>query len=98
MRIRSRRHPNERLLVLAALGVASAICIALELVRERHFGATGFRFLYWNLLLAWIPFVLSLVVYDRDRRGTELVRLGPAAALWLLFLPNAPYIFTDFIH
>jgi uncharacterized membrane protein len=98
VRIRPQRHPNERLLVLGALGLATAICVALELLRELHFGVTGFRFLFWNLLLAWVPFVLALVVYDRYRRGTRLVRLAPAALLWLLFLPNAPYIFTDFIH
>jgi uncharacterized membrane protein len=98
VRIRTQRHPNERLLVLGALGVASAICVALELLRELHFGASGFHFLLWNLLLAWIPFVFALVVYDRYRRGSELARLAPAALVWLLFLPNAPYIFTDFIH
>jgi len=98
MRIRTRRHPNERLLVLAALGLASSICVGLELVRELHFGAEGFHFLLWNLLLAWIPLVFALVAYDRYRRGTPLARLVPAIVAWLLFLPNAPYIFTDFIH
>jgi uncharacterized membrane protein len=98
MGLRTRRFANERLVVLAALGVASALCLGLELVRERHFEATGFRFLVWNLILAWIPLLLALVVYDRYRRGTALTRLAPLAALWLLFLPNAPYIVTDFVH
>jgi uncharacterized membrane protein len=98
MSMRIRRFGNERLVVLVALGVASALCLGLELVRERHFGAMGFRFLVWNLILAWIPMLLVLFVYDRYRRGTALVRLAPLAALWLLFLPNAPYIVTDFVH
>src|SRR3954469_12916001 len=84
--------------VLVGLALASAGCIALELVRERHFGATDFRFLLWNLFLAWIPFALALVVYDRYRRGASFMRLLPALTLWLLFLPNAPYIVTDFVH
>jgi uncharacterized membrane protein len=84
--------------VLVGLALASAGCIGLELVRERHYAALDFRFLLWNLFLAWIPFVLALVVYDRYRRGTPLVRLLPALTLWLLFLPNAPYIVTDFVH
>jgi len=67
-------------------------------VRELHYGALGFRFLLWNLFLAWIPLVFALVVYDRYRRGVPLLRLAPALVIWLLFLPNAPYIFTDFIH
>ena len=98
MGLRTRRFANERLVVLVALGVASALCLGLELIRERHFGAMGFRFLVWNLILAWIPMLLALVIYDRYRRGTALTRLAPLAALWLLFLPNAPYIVTDFIH
>ena len=67
-------------------------------MRERHYGAHDFRFLVWNLILAWVPLVFALVVYDGYRRGAGLLRLAPALALWLLFLPNAPYIVTDFVH
>jgi len=98
MDLRNRRSPNERLVVLAGLGVASALCLALELLREHRYGAYDFRFLIWNLILAWIPLLLALLVYDRYRRGRSLLVLAPALLLWLLFLPNAPYIVTDFVH
>jgi uncharacterized membrane protein len=98
MRLRTRRSANERLVVLLALGAASIVCHGLELARERHFYALDFRFLVWNLILAWIPLLLALVVYDRYRRGAAILPLSPALALWLLFLPNAPYIVTDFVH
>ncbi len=98
MRIRTRRYAYERLVVLLALGATSALCLALELLRERQFGTSEYRFLVWNLVLAWVPFVLALLAYDRYRKGTPIVRLLPALALWLLFLPNAPYIVTDFVH
>ena len=84
--------------MLAGLAVASALCVALELVREVRFGTPSYRFLLWNLVLAWVPVLLALLVYDRYRTGTRLGRLAPAIALWLLFMPNAPYILTDFIH
>jgi uncharacterized membrane protein len=84
--------------VLVGLALASLGCVALELVRERHYASVDFRFLLWNLFLAWVPLVLALFVYDRYRRGTPLARLTPALVLWLLFLPNAPYIVTDFVH
>src|SRR5438067_1998286 len=96
--MRTRRHPNERFLVLAGLSMASGLCVALELFRERHFGDLDFRFLLWNLMLAWIPLVLALVVYDSYRRGVRIALLTPAVLAWLLFLPNAPYIVTDFVH
>jgi uncharacterized membrane protein len=96
--MRTRRHPNERLLVLAGLALASALCVALELFRERHFGALDFRFLLWNLTLAWIPLLVALGVYDSYRRGVRISLLSPAVIVWLLFLPNAPYIVTDFVH
>lgn len=98
MDLRTRRHASERVVVLAGLGVASALCLGLELVREFRYGTEDFRFLIWNLILAWIPLLLGLFVYDRYRRGRPLLVLAPALVLWLLFLPNAPYIVTDFVH
>ena len=97
MGLRTRRFRNERLVVLVGLGGASALCLGLELVREHRY-ALDFRFLVWNLILAWIPLLLSLGVYDAYRRGRSLLWLSPMLALWLLFLPNAPYIVTDFVH
>jgi uncharacterized membrane protein len=61
-------------------------------------GAT-YRFLVWNLFLAWIPYVSSLLAawlhQTRPRQWWLLVLLG---GVWLLFFPNAPYIITDFLH
>jgi uncharacterized membrane protein len=95
--LRTRRFPNERLVVLVGLGGASALCLALEYAREHRY-ATDFRFLVWNLILAWVPLILALVVYDGYRRTRSLLWLSPLLALWLIFLPNAPYIVTDFVH
>ena len=97
MGLRTRRSPNERIVVLVGLGGASALCLALEYSREHRY-ATDFRFLVWNLILAWVPLVLALVVYDGYRRSGSLLWLTPFVGLWLLFLPNAPYIVTDFVH
>jgi uncharacterized membrane protein len=97
MRLRTRRFRNERLLVLSGLGGATALSLGLEVVRERAY-SDDFRFLLWNLVLAWVPLLLALVVYDGYRRRGALLALGPALVLWLLFLPNAPYIVTDFVH
>ncbi len=92
--------PNSRrrlgtLLVLAA---GSLFCVLLVLLRNLHTGNPNFRYLIWNLFLAWIPFALAIFVYDRWRRRGPGVVLFVLGALWLLFFPNAPYIATDFVH
>ena len=52
-----------------------------------------------ELLLAWVPYAASLWA-DRLhlRKAAQPWRLLPAAGLWLAFLPNAPYLVTDFMH
>ena len=81
-----------------SLVLASGLCIALLTMRARYPHGRDFDFLTWNLFLAWIPFLLAVVIHDGARRGRGLVFLGGVGAVWLLFLPNAPYIVTDFVH
>ena len=84
--------------IYAALALLSLFSVALVATRYFYSGEPLFGWLIWNLFLAWIPFGLSIVLYDRYRGGARPASLVPLAALWLLFLPNAPYILTDFKH
>lgn len=58
-----------------------------------------FVMLIWNLTLAWFPLGVVLVLLDlrRARLAGQWVMAG-ALAVWLAFLPNAPYIITDLFH
>jgi uncharacterized membrane protein len=87
-----------RIAVLAALLLASLGCCALVVVRVAYTGVPNFTYLIWNLFLAWVPFLLAILLYDGRRRGTGAFGLTALGGLWLVFFPNAPYIFTDFIH
>jgi uncharacterized membrane protein len=81
---------------LLMLALASAFCGALALTRAGITGRAALLFLGWNLLLAWVPLVVSVVIASRrapSRAGT--FALG---AVWLAFFPNAPYLVTDLIH
>jgi uncharacterized membrane protein len=82
---------------IPALVAASALCVATVEYRGHHTGDSFYRFLIWNLVLAWVPFVLALGAYVSARRsnGVAATALG---VLWLLFFPNAPYLLSDFIH
>jgi uncharacterized membrane protein len=88
---------RRRLAAVASLLLASAFGVALVAFRYAWSGQAGYGNLVWNLVLAWVPFVLALVVYDRVRRGSRGLGLLVPAALWLAFLPNAPYLVTDFV-
>ena len=59
----------------------------------------SFGFLPWNLFLAWLPYIFSLVMaaIHQVRPRWWWAQIIPGV-LWLLFLPNAFYIMTDFIH
>lgn len=84
--------------ILWALLIISAE--SLVLITIRFFMATPSRayiFLAWNLLLAWIPYLIGLWLLVYYRRLTSWI-LSPIVLLWLLFFPNAPYIATDFFH
>lgn len=84
-----------RFLAFAGL---SAWCFALVVVRWCVSGVPCFRFLLWNLFLAGLPAAFSAgLKRAHDTRAPWWVCAAWFGA-WLLFLPNAPYIVTDFIH
>jgi uncharacterized membrane protein len=87
-----------RLLTLT-LGGASIAAVALVAARILHARQLQYGFLVWNLLLAWLPFLLAVAFQARvQAAGRCDWKSAGLAAAWLLFLPNAPYIFTDLVH
>jgi uncharacterized membrane protein len=90
---------RETIAPVLTLTFASGVCVALVFARIVAVGNIGYGFLVWNLFLAWLPLIFALLIRERyvngERRGWRLFGLGAA---WLLFFPNAPYIFTDLIH
>jgi uncharacterized membrane protein len=78
---------------------ASALAVGLLLARSLMKGELSGRFLVWNLFLAWMPYFMAFWAESVMLGGSRFRwRVLIPAALWLLFLPNAPYIMTDFIH
>jgi uncharacterized membrane protein len=59
----------------------------------------SFGFVPWNLFLAWLPYIFSMLmsILHQFRPRWWWAQIIPGA-LWLLFLPNAFYIMTDLIH
>jgi uncharacterized membrane protein len=57
-----------------------------------------FGFLIWNLFLAFIPYGISTKLKTINIDNIPKIKLVLLLFIWLLFLPNAPYIITDFIH
>src|SRR5712691_3005759 len=88
---------RRRAVAIGSLALASAFGVAMVVVRTVQTGNPDYRNLLWNLFLAWVPFVLALAVYDRPRRGGSRPLQLALARRWLLFLPNAPYLLTDFM-
>lgn len=49
----------------------------------------------WNLFLAFVPLILSILLFRERGRG---VFWWFGVVVFLAFLPNAPYALTDIIH
>ena len=80
-------HPGRWLAGLTLLPVAGTlVAAALQYVRTDQTGAV-FTFLFWNLFLAWIPFLLALAMTGLYRLRAPGWLLAPVGVVWLLFLP-----------
>jgi len=90
---------RETAMPVFALMFASAVCFFLVTARVFWTGELHYAFLIWNLFLAWLPLVFALFAAENFRlKSGKSWQFLAAAGGWLLFFPNAPYIFTDVIH
>jgi uncharacterized membrane protein len=90
---------RETAMAVLALLMASGVSVALVAARIIWTGHLHYGFLAWNLFLAWVPLLFALAACDaHQKRVGRNWRFWGFAGAWLLFFPNAPYIFTDIIH
>jgi uncharacterized membrane protein len=95
---------HETVAPMLAMIFATALCSMLVLARviaadTLRDGLVKHAYLIWNLFLAWLPLIFALLACEEWKDGTKRNwRFIGFAAGWLLFAPNAPYIFTDLVH
>ncbi|TDD74592.1 DUF1361 domain-containing protein [Actinomadura darangshiensis] len=74
------------------MGVLEQVAPNLVDVLHRDFWWMG-----WNTFLAWIPVGLAYLVFRGDRLSRSPFWWA-GLVLFVLFLPNAPYVVTDLVH
>ncbi|WP_020595346.1 DUF1361 domain-containing protein [Spirosoma panaciterrae] len=85
---------------LRILALLTATSLSLVVARGVLTGNWWFFIaLTWNLALAWFPLGTVLTLRDLRTAGfrSPWLLIG-GLMLWLVFLPNAPYIITDLFH
>lgn len=92
--------PTRRVqLFVQTLFMMSAFAVALSVCRIIATQSDQYWFLLWNLFLAWLPLLFAWILYRRSPKGLEWsVTNFMLFLLWLLFLPNAFYLISDFVH
>lgn len=73
----------------------SVFALLLLIFRMFKVENPNYIFLAWNLFLAFIPYWVSNFVTKQDK--FKFLHI-PLLCIWLLFLPNSPYILTDLFH
>ncbi|MDR3333962.1 MAG: DUF1361 domain-containing protein [Treponema sp.] len=89
---------TDRLHETVFMGGLTFFCIGASIFRWLYTGTLVFLFLNWNLFLAWIPWALTSVSMVKPKFHQSKVAVFILLIFWLLFFPNAPYIFTDLFH
>ncbi len=77
--------------------LSMSFSILMSMTRYYMSGRMTYVFLFWNLILAFVPYVISECLLHIDLKNKKLIFIM-LSFLWLLFFPNSPYIMTDLFH
>ncbi len=85
-----------RFKIVSLVSISILFSIVLLMIRMKLSHSFHYLFLVWNLFLAVIPFAITSYLESTPKLNkiVGIIWLG----VWLLFLPNAPYIVTDLVH
>ncbi len=83
--------------ITVVLLISTIFCVSMVATRMYRSYTLAYIFLIWNLALAWVPYLISLRFIRYDIRQQKISSIG-ILFVWVLFLPNGPYIITDLIH
>src|SRR4030066_1716274 len=81
------------------LFLSSLMAGAFFAFRVLYSGSKNYSNLLWNLFLAWLPYILSVIassIYRTNRKHLGFILI--LTFFWLVFFPNAPYMVTDFYY
>ncbi len=90
---------DAKLRIVKALLISNLVSIILFGLRVIGTHSTYYWFLFWNLLLAWLP-VLFIFLLGRRLKHASWKEPVPVllTLLWLGFLPNSFYLMSDLVH
>ena len=90
---------SRRVYIILWLGLSSIVSFALLGVSVVHNRSLADTYLGWNLLLAWLPVVLAVVLIAELPKYPWLNwRPLLLTFLWLVLLPNSFYLISDLVH
>jgi uncharacterized membrane protein len=83
----------------AALIISNLTSVLLLMIRIEQSHSLRYWFLLWNLVLAWVPLGMVLILRERLKISRWLTWQNILlVVLWLGFLPNSFYLVSDLIH
>jgi uncharacterized membrane protein len=92
------KHQRRASNVLALLLISGTSLVLIAIRFYFAMPSRAYVFLVWNLFLAWIPYLIGLLLLLYRQQIKAAWQLWIVVGGWLLFFPNAPYIATDFFH
>jgi len=88
-----------KLSIVKALLISNLVSILLFGMRFSATQSTAYWFLFWNLLLAWVPLIFVWMLRGQLKRRSWKEPVPVIyTLLWLGFLPNSFYLMSDLIH
>jgi uncharacterized membrane protein len=78
----------------------ASCCFSIMLIAIRVFytGSFIFCFLIWNMFLAYVPYLISSLLFRKPQLIDKTILFIAICIAWLLFIPNSFYIITDLFH